>query len=38
VEAPWQPDFASAVAVELDRQQESFRRGWVSERLATRKR
>jgi enoyl-CoA hydratase len=38
VEAPWAPDFASAVAVELDRQQESFRRGWVSERLATRKR
>jgi enoyl-CoA hydratase len=38
IEAPWQPDFASAVAVELDRQQESFRRGWVSERLAARKR
>jgi enoyl-CoA hydratase len=37
VEAPWQPDFASAVAVELERQQESFRRGWLAERLSTRR-
>jgi enoyl-CoA hydratase len=37
VESPWRPDFASAVAVELDRQQESFRRGWVAERLAARR-
>jgi enoyl-CoA hydratase len=36
VEAPWRPDFASAVAVELDRQQESFRRGWLAERLSNR--
>jgi len=35
VEAPWRPDFASAVAMELDRQQESFRRGWLAERLPT---
>jgi enoyl-CoA hydratase len=37
VEAPWRPDFASAVAMELDRQQESFRRGWLAERLSTRR-
>jgi enoyl-CoA hydratase len=37
VEAPWRPDFASAVAVELDRQQESLRRGWLAERLSTRR-
>jgi enoyl-CoA hydratase len=36
VEAPWQPDFASAVAIELERQAESFQRGWVAERLARR--
>jgi enoyl-CoA hydratase len=36
VEAPWQPDFASAVSVELDRQRESFRRGWLAERLSSR--
>jgi enoyl-CoA hydratase len=36
VEAPWQPDFASAVAIELERQAESFERGWVAERLARR--
>lgn len=36
-EVPWQPDFGSAVAVELDRQQESFRRGWVAERIAARR-
>ena len=35
VEAPWQPDFAAAVAVELERQAESFRRGWIAERLAS---
>ncbi len=34
VEAPWQPDFASAVVVELERQAASFERGWVAERLA----
>jgi enoyl-CoA hydratase len=37
VEAPWRPNFASAVAVELERQQESFRRGWLAERLSTRR-
>jgi enoyl-CoA hydratase len=37
VEAPWRPDFASAVAMELDRQQESFRRGWLAERLSSRR-
>jgi enoyl-CoA hydratase len=37
VESPWRPDFASAVAAELDRQQESFRRGWLAERLAPRR-
>ncbi len=36
VEAPWQPDFASAVAIELERQAESFQRGWIAERLARR--
>lgn len=35
VESPWRPDFASAVAVELDRQEESIRQGWLAERLAT---
>ncbi|HSO95138.1 MAG TPA: enoyl-CoA hydratase-related protein [Acidimicrobiia bacterium] len=37
VESPWQPDFATAVASELDRQQESFRRGWVTQRLEARR-
>jgi len=37
-EAPWAPDFATAVAVELERQAESFQRGWVAERLAARPR
>ena len=37
-EAPWTPDFATAVAVELERQSESFERGWVAERLAARRR
>ncbi len=37
-EAPWAPDFATAVAVELERQAESFERGWVAERLAARPR
>jgi enoyl-CoA hydratase len=37
-EAPWTPDFATAVAVELERQSASFERGWVAERLAARRR
>jgi enoyl-CoA hydratase len=37
VEAPWQPNFAAAVAVELDRQQESLRRGWLADRLQARR-
>jgi enoyl-CoA hydratase len=36
-EAPWVPDFATAVAVELERQADSFERGWVAERLAKRR-
>lgn len=36
-EAPWTPDFATAVAVELERQSASFERGWVAERLAARR-
>ncbi len=37
VDAPWHADFAAAVAVELERQQESFRRGWMAERLGARR-
>jgi enoyl-CoA hydratase len=36
-EAPWHADFAAAVAVELERQQESLRRGWLADRLAARR-
>jgi hypothetical protein len=37
-ETPWRDDFAAAVAVELERQRDSFERGWVAERLAARSR
>jgi enoyl-CoA hydratase len=32
-EVPWQPDFESAVAVELERQRRSFEQGFVADRL-----
>lgn len=37
VEAPWLPDFPTAVSGELTRQAESMRRGWVADRLARRR-
>ncbi len=37
-EAPGQLDFDAAVTTELERQAESVRRGWVTERLAARRR
>jgi len=36
-EAPWVADFDAAVHAELVRQQASFERGWVAERLAARR-
>jgi enoyl-CoA hydratase len=35
-EMPWQPDFESAVMLELERQRASFEQGWVTARLAGR--